>query len=380
MKIFGIIAEYNPLHRGHEYQIKRTRELLGQDSGYICLLDGNFVQRGEAALFNKHARAEAAVHCGADLVLELPLPYALSSAEGFAFGAVSILNRLNCVDYLSFGSESGDTKELYEIADLLLKPEIDELIIKELKNGIPYASARQRAAETLAGRPLNMLTQRNNILGVEYIKALTKLDSSIIPITIKRDFSFHSATELRGLNNCLDKLPCEAAEVFAAEIKAGRGPVRLASLETAILYKLRTMSREEFAGLPDATEGLGDRLFKLAGAESLDLLYKRAATKRYPEARIRRMVINAYLGIKAGTAKAELPNLYARVLAANSKGREIINRIDKAFPVITKPAHGRGSTLFELEAKATDLYVIGYPDALQRKGGSEWTRSPYIEL
>ena len=344
---------------------------------YACL-DGNFVQRGEPALFNKHARAKAAVLCGADLVLELPIPYALSSAEGFAFGAVSVLDRLKCVDYLSFGSECGDTKELNFTADLLLRTEIDELIIKELKSGIPYAAARQRAAETLAGCSLSMLTQRNNILGVEYIKALKKLGSSIEPITIERNFQFQSATELRGLVNCLDKLPINAAKVFADEIEAGRGPVRLSNLETAILYKLRTMSREDFAALPDATEGLGDRLYKLAGAESLKKLYKEAATKRYPEARIRRMVMSAFLGIMAGTAKAELPNLYARVLAVNNKGRDIINMISKDIPVITKPAHGKGSSLFELEARATDLYVLGYPNASQRIGGSEWTRSPYI--
>jgi predicted nucleotidyltransferase len=376
---FGIIAEYNPLHRGHEYQFKRTRELLGEDTGFICLLDGNFVQRGEPALFNKQARARAAVRCGADLVLELPLPYALSSAEGFAFGAVSLLNKLKCVDYLSFGSELGDIAELSHTAELLLRPEMDELIRNELKKGIPYALARQRAAEALAGSSLNLLTQRNNILGIEYIKALKKLGSDIKPITIKRNFGFSSATELRAKADCLDELPAAAAEVFKSEIESGRGPVRLKNLEPAILYKLRTMSREDFAALPDATEGLGDRLYKLAGSESLDKLYKEAATKRYPEARIRRMVMCAYLGIKADTAKNELNNLYARVLAANKRGRDIINMISKDMPVITKPAHGRGRALFELEARAADLYVLGYPAAAQRKGGSEWTGSPYIE-
>jgi len=378
MKIFAIIAEYNPFHRGHEYQILQTRELLGGDSGLICLLSGNFVQRGEPAMFDKHARARAAVLCGADLALELPLPYSLSSAEGFAFGAVSLLDRLGCVDCLSFGSECGSLEELDFAAELLLRPEMDGLIREELAGGVSYAAARQRAAERLAGRALPLLTERNNILGGEYIKALKRLRSSIEPLTVRRDRAFKSASELRRTEAYLGELPVRAAEVFAEEILAGRGPVRPENLETAVLARLRAMGREDFAALPDSGEGLADRFYKHRNCESLQKFYKEVSTKRYPEARIRRMTMCAYLGVGAGMAKAELPNLYARVLAANGRGRELVNKITGTIPVVTKPARGKGNSLFEFNARATDLYALGYPGTGNRRGGGDWLRSPWI--
>jgi predicted nucleotidyltransferase len=378
MKICAIISEYNPFHRGHEYQILQTRELLGADTGLICLMSGNFVQRGEPAIFDKHARAKAAVLCGADLVLELPLPYSISSAEGFGFGAVYLLDRLRCVDYLSFGSECGDISQLKSLAELFKRPEMDGLIKRELKGGIPYARARQLAAESLAGNELSLLAERNNLLGIEYIKALIKLGSGIEPITVKRNFEFKSASELRRTEGFLDELPVKAAAVYAEEILAGRGCVRPQNIETAVLMKLRTMRCDDFAALPDCSEGLENRLMKYSGSESLQKFYRDVSTKRYPEARIRRMTMCAYLGIKAGMAEKYLPDIYARVLAVGVNGRDIINKISGNITVITKPAHGKGNTLFELNARATDLYVLGHPGTANRRGGSEWTRSPFV--
>ncbi|MBR2880672.1 MAG: nucleotidyltransferase family protein, partial [Oscillospiraceae bacterium] len=206
MNIFGIISEYNPFHMGHKHHIDQTRELLGEDSGGICVMSGNFVQRGEAAAFTKNARAECAVHGGADLVLELPLPWAISSAEGFARGAVGILNACGVVTHLSFGSESGNVELLDDIAKLLLKHELDAIIKDALAEGMPYAAARQTAAEKLAGRSLPEMKSPNNILGIEYIKALYDQRSAIKPVTVARIGAGHdqngggdfpSASELR---------------------------------------------------------------------------------------------------------------------------------------------------------------------------------------
>ena len=173
MAIIGIIAEYNPFHTGHEYHIARRRELLGADSTVICVMSGDFVQRGEAALYSKFARAEAACRCGADLVIELPLPWALSSAEGFARGAVGLLGALGAT-HLSFGSECGDVQRLERIAENLIDPAVNAEISRELNENAnnSYASARQTVLARRLGDEAKLIEQPNNILAVEYLKAI----------------------------------------------------------------------------------------------------------------------------------------------------------------------------------------------------------------
>ncbi len=260
MKNAGIVAEYNPFHTGHLIHIEHTRQAIGEDAGIVCVMSGNFVQRGETAVYEKHARALAAVLSGADLVLELPVPYVLSSAEGFAFGAVSLLDSLKCVDYISFGSETGNVSELRKTAELLLEPALDSILKDELSRGVSYATARHIAAEKLSDQKLDILKTPNNILGIEYIKALIRLDSTIEPLTFKRVGAGHdkkeavndiaSASMLRErLRDGLDingYIPEAAALVFHEEVACGRAPVFMSGLETAVLSKLRTMSKEEY--------------------------------------------------------------------------------------------------------------------------------------
>lgn len=195
MKIAGITAEYNPLHFGHLYHIRQTKAALGEDAGIVCVMSGNFMQRGDVAILEKHARAEAAVRCGADLVLELPLTYALASAERFAYGAMSIFDALGNVGYISFGSESGDVSEIERAADVLLRPEMDKLIVENLKDGTSYAAARMASAEKISGRRMQVLVQPNDILAVEYGKAIRRLNSDMELLPVKRQGAGHDSLE-----------------------------------------------------------------------------------------------------------------------------------------------------------------------------------------
>ena len=241
MKTIGIIAEYNPFHRGHEAQLRLLRERFGPDCALVAALGGCFTQRGEAALFTKYARAEAAVRCGADLVLELPLPWAASSAEGFARGGVGVLDALGCVDTLAFGSECADLGRLERIAALTFSADYDALLRAKLGDGVGFAAARQRALEALAGEALPELRERNDILAVEYLRALKAQGSKMEPLPLRRFSEFPPASELREKGDFLPELPEGAAEVFRRETALGRraDPSRL---DAPILAKLRSMT------------------------------------------------------------------------------------------------------------------------------------------
>lgn len=394
MTICGIIAEYDPFHNGHAHHIAETRAALGEDTAVVCAMSGNFVQRGEPAVFEKHARAEAAVLCGADLVLELPLPWAMASAERFADGAVALLEATGVVTHLSFGSESGDLDAMHEIAELLLRPEMDGLIREELASGVSYAAARQRAAETLAGRPAELLSQPNHILGIEYLKAIRRRNAPLTPLTVRRAGAGHDAPgEGAGENPSASWLrqrlaageeissyvPPKAAEVFRRET-----PVFPETLETALLSRLRMLPGAAFAALPDASEGVENRLCRAAREEpDLGAVLAAAASRRYAVSRLRRMLWGAALGLTGADGAGEPP--YLRVLSANARGRALLAemRAAAALPVITKPAAAReldqgARRVFELEAGATDLFVLGFSDPERRRGGAEWRAGPVI--
>lgn len=393
MKIIGIIAEYNPFHNGHMYHIEESRKSVSEDTAVVCVMSGDFVQRGEAAIFSKYARAEAAVMCGADLVLELPLPWAISSAEKFSEGAVGLLDALGCIDYISFGSECGDLEILSKISSSLLNPSIHASIADELKTGISYASARQNAAAKQIGELAEYLSTPNNILAVEYLKALQNLDSRIKPITVRRFGAGHdeeggSASSIRMMiaagKSIYAYVPPQAMEVYTREMEQGRGPVTMSSLECAILSRLRMLKESDFASLPDNAEGLSNRIYSAVRAEtSLENIYSSVKTKRYALSRIRRMCISAALGIKAGDTDVIPP--FARILALNEKGRNVVKIISEksSIPVISKPAAVRRQPcecqrIFEIGSAAHDIYVLGYPSSSERRGDEDWRESPRI--
>ena len=415
MKTVGVICEYNPFHKGHAYHIEETRRIVSSECAIVCVMSGNYVQRGEPAVFNKHARAQAAVHGGADLVVELPAPYALQSAEGFAAAGVHLLDSMGVCGYISFGSESGDIEELACVSKAIATPEASVLMKEWLGAGLPYASAQQKAADAMLGKKAEALKSPNNLLGVEYLKALSSTGSAMQPITVKRAGGDHDgetgysasairknllrseATEDRNTESILKTefverlpeleaaaaaqvVPAPCAAVFDAEIEAGRGPISMESFELAMLSRLRAAG--SLSGLPGATEGLDRRILKYIASEATVAgILEKTKTKRYPMSRLRRMLLCACLGIDAADMKEPPP--YIRVLAMNATGMETLKTMRKkaALPIITKPASvkklsGRAVHLFNKEVAATDFYVLAYANANMRSGGQEWRISP----
>lgn len=396
MRVAGIVAEFNPFHNGHALLISRAREALGTDTAVVCAMSGDFVQRGEAAVWSKFARAEAAARCGADLVFELPLPWALSSAEGFARGGVGLLASLGVVDCLCFGSERGETAPLERAAEALLSPAFSAALKSELECGAPFAAARQRALASVADEDTAALLETpNNILAVEYIRAIYELGLDLGFMTVRREGAAHdapgqgsirSASELRnrlaaGKDN-RGLMPEAAAAVFERETERGRGPVLMENLEPMLLSRLRMLPDEAFSRLPDASEGLGNRLCAAVRDEpTLDGVLAAAKSKRYALSRIRRMTMCACLGITEGMAEGLPP--YARLLAATERGRALLRQAqDKSrVPIITKPASARRLPretlgIFELGSGARDLCVLAYRAAAERRGGGDWRTGP----
>ena len=401
MQIAGIIIEYNPMHRGHAYLLEQVRARLGADTALVGVMSGNFVQRGDFAIVGKHARARAAVESGMDLVLELPLPWAVSSAERFADGGVQVLEKTGLVTDLAFGSECGDAKTLKKAAEALLSPEVNDLIRRELTKGDSFAAARQRAlAALLPGEDALVLEWPNNTLGIEYCKALLRRGSKIRPMTVGRMGMRHDgqgpqtgpapATLIRealkrgNRDWALAEMTPAMGRVYEEEEAAGRAPVLLETCQRAILARLRSMSEADFAALDEGREGLYHRLYESSRtAVSVEEVCLSAKTKRYAYARLSRMTLWAYLGLRPADFPAEVP--YLRVLAANGTGRALLARMREtaSVPVLTKPADVRllspdAQALFALEARATDLYTLAYPDLSAARGGMEWREGPVI--
>ena len=401
MQIAGMIIEYNPLHSGHLHLVREARAQLGPETGVIGVMSGNFVQRGDFALVRQQARARGAVESGVDLVLELPLPWAVASAERFADGGVQVLAATGVVTHMAFGSECGDAEALREVADCLLSPAYEAGLRRLLREGMSYAACRQEVAAGILGKEkAALLTSPNNILGIEYCKALLRRGCAIQPLTVKRKGTdYHgtelveeipSATLLRSLlregerERALSLLPPAMGKAYEAEEAAGRAPVFRENCERAILARLRSMTETEFAALDEGGEGLYHRLYDASRqAASLEELLAAAKTKRYAYTRLQRMALWAYLGLTPGEFPGELP--YLRVLGANERGRDLLARMRKtaSVPILTKPADVRrlpepAQTLFAMEVRATDLYTLAYPDLSAARGGAEWREGPVI--
>ena len=412
----GIAAEYNPFHTGHAGQIARTREALGEDCAVVAVMSGSWTQQADCAIAGKWTRARLALMGGADLVLELPTVWACSSAESFAQGAVSILEAAGVIDALSFGSECGETGALERAAAALDSPDYPAALRPFLDQGLPFAAARQRAVEALAGEEIGGLLRRpNNNLGVEYIRALNALGSSIRPMTVLRSGADHNEAVSLFVKGSLsreeqNRLFWQAHPVLSASsiwmhlmdgewdlmepyLPAGGRAVlegntvslpALEKLRWAMLARARTMAAADWAALPDSggAEGLPRRLEKAGRTcTSLDEFFSLAKTKRYTRARLERLLLWAFLGLTAADVPERPP--YIRVLGFNSRGREVLKAMKRAarLPILTKPAHAReldgpGRRLFELEARCTDLYGLCLEHV--PAPGQEWTQGPVI--
>ncbi len=398
MAAAGIIAEYNPLHLGHCCQLRRLRALLGEETPVICAMSGNFVQRGDFALLGKHARAEAAVRSGADLVLEIPLSWACAPAERFAQGGVEVLLGTGLVTDLVFGSESADAGAIRSATEALLGPDFPEALRRELAGPHSFAAARQRALAGLIGEEgAEVLSRPNDILAVEYAKALSREGSEVHLVPILRQGAGHdedggeypSAGSIRRMiqegrrAEALAAMAPAMRELYEAEEARGRAPVFAAGAERAILAQLRRMGEADFLALDAGGEGLGNRLAAAAReAASLEELLDRAKTKRYAYSRLRRLALWAYLGLRPETLPARVP--YLRPLAMNQRGRALLAEARRrgALPILTKPADVRRLTpeaqaVFRREVLATDLYTLAFPGD-PAPGGAEWREGPRV--
>lgn len=395
MDICGIICEFNPFHHGHAYLLRAVRERLGDDCGIVCAMSGDFVQRGEAAAFAKHDRAAAAVACGADLVLELPLPWCTAGAETFARGGVGLLAATGLVTHLTFGSESGDMEGLRQTAEILDDPAMDQELREGLETGISYAAARQQAAEHLAGKSLPMLRTPNDILALEYLRALRHSGAGIEPFAVRRVGAGHDSLAAGPVYSAAAarEVLWAGGEVGGllpgpsyAALMSGAGPVAREQIETALLSRLRFLPEATFAAAPDAGAGEGfyRRVYEAARtAPELVAIPEAAATRRYPRARVRRLCLGAALGLRAGDAAGTPP--YLRVLAANGRGRELLRRMEATslLPLVTRPVtvrtlDARAQRIFTLGAQAADLLSLGYANVAQRAGDRDWRSGPVI--
>ena len=356
MKTVAIISEYNPFHNGHLYHTQKIREQFGNDTAIIAVMSGNYVQRGEAAVMEKWDRAKIAVECGINLVLELPFPYSMASAEYFAKAGVSIIDALGVVDVISFGSECGDIDSLVLAASNVISKEFDEEIknISDSSSSLGFAKIREMAYKNLYGSSVDISTP-NNILAIEYIKALKKINSNIVPHTIKRcgagyndEFieksDIQSATYIRSLFNENDYsakgyMP-NIAEYYISElVEKNAMPCSTERLWPAISSSIIKASASKIAGYAECGGGLSDRL-KSKANEAYDLksLTTLSSTKKYTTARIKRAVLFSFFGVTSSDLMEKVA--YTQVLAMDKIGQSLLKKIKKAgsIPAITRPS------------------------------------------
>ena len=401
--VVGIISEYNPFHNGHLYQIEKIREEFGADTAIIAVMSGNFVQRGGIAIADKALRAKCAVISGVNLVLELPFPFSMSSAEFFAKSAVNILNSLGCVDVLSFGSESGDIDTLVKIATAMSSniytDTVEELMASPESAKLGYPRICEQAFISLFGQGIDFDFSPNNILAVEYIKALISSNSSITPHTIKRhgnlfsdesivEGNIQSATAIRtAIANkdisALEFVPNITKNIVLDAIKTGDFPCDEEKLGTAIISSFRLNSPTTDEAIHDAAGGLYNRLKDISfKTNTIKDMVISAESKKFTKARIRRAIFNSFLSVTSSQVK-ELPQ-YTQILALDSIGRGILKSIRKRseFPILTKPSDTAdlgdvAKKQKELSDRADSVFQLAKP--LPKDGNLSVRFTPFVK-
>ncbi len=379
MANIGIISEFNPFHSGHKHLIDSVK---AENDTVISVMSGNFVQRADVSIYEKSERVRAALKNGVDLIIELPLPFSLATAQRFSAGGISILNSLGIIDKVCFGSECGDVDKLQEIADILSSDEFESKIAEHLKSGDTYAKIRTDILMEYGKVYSEILTNPNNILGVEYILAAKKLGANFKFETIKRTGAAHdssvpentaSASYIReqimcGKADCVKRfLPFDYSDNFAC----------IDNIENAILSSLRANNtRERYLALPDISEGIENRIVSaVKTASTLSELYNSIKTKRYTLSRIRRIILSAFLNLTEEIATQAPP--YIRILGFTEKGKEALSEISKktSLPIICTAKDAlamptKAAKVFELECTASDLWALSlnYP----QKCGNEY--------
>ena len=363
MQTVGVICEYNPFHLGHARQLELLRQKLGPETAIVCLMSGNYVQRGEPAIFDKCVRARAAVEAGADLVLELPVTAVLRSAEGFAAEGVRIRSALGC-GFLGFGCESGDGDASLRAAEASCMPEFEQALHTNMQTGLSYAAARQRALEAL-GQDGQLLMKPNDILAFEYCRALLTQNSPMRPLAVLRPGDYHaytpdaenpSATAVRRLilsgGDWRRYVPAECLYEEAA-------PHALIWGERAMLARLRGLEKQDWARAAHGSEGLWSKVWRAVQTQpDYEHILEAAKSKRYPRTRLQRLLLCAYLGIDAGQL-AEVPP-YVRALAFDERGQTLLRQAKKRGEICLVNAGQRPPDLpyYAMECRAADLYTL----------------------
>ena len=392
MRIVGIIAEYNPFHNGHQYHIEKSLELTGADAA-IVVMSGDFVQRGTPAILPKHLRAHMALNGGASLVIELPVPYATGSAEFFANGSVSLLDKLGCVDAICFGSERGDLELLKELAKILVEEpsKYKELLSHYLKQGNSFPLARQYAMrDYLQSDQVNtILAEPNNILGIEYLKALYRLKSNIEPYTIQRisshyhdqelQESYSSASAIRNVikKDCLDSLKTQLSEETLKLLEENyqiRYPIYANDFSLLLKYRLIHETKESLAEYADVSEELANRIINRKNEYiNFEQFCELLKTKEMTYARISRSLIHILLNIKRNHY-TEIE--YARILGFRKCDSKLLSYINKSttIPLVTKLSAYPEYTGLQLDIQTADLYESGVTEKFNTPFCSEYTQ------
>ena len=388
-KRIGIIAEYNPFHNGHLYQIQKAKELTGADT-VITVMSGNFTQRGDTSLINKIEKGKIELQNEVDMVIELPTIYSISSAENFALGGVKILNEIGNIDYLVFGIEEENLEKLQAIADVLVN-EDDEFkrnIKEELDKGNSYPKAREIVLKKVLSSENveNIMQKPNNILAIEYLKALKTTNSKIKPFAIKRKNTMHndeninenyaSGTYIRKLfiennfNEIKKVVPKYTYERLLELKNQGTYVSSINDFSDIVIYKIRTMTKEEISQIADVNEGLENSI-KLASTtcKTIDEIIDKVSTKRYTKTRISRILTYILLDItKSEMEQSKNANQYIRVLGINKKCEGILKTINnnKLITSLKKfEENNRENQLLNIDKKATEIYTIKYPKSVQ---------------
>lgn len=402
MVTVAVISEYNPFHLGHKYHIDKIREEFGDDTQIIAIMSGNYTQRGEIAFADKNLRAKLAVLSGVNLVLELPFPYSISSAEFFASAGVHIANSLGCVDYLSFGSELGDIEALTKIAKKLssqkYKAELKQKIADNKNSKTGYPELCEATYNSLYNEALGNIFTPNNILALEYIKALNSSKSRIKPHTVKRCGSGYNESEIakntfpsamairekmvKGDISALDFLP-NIAKNELLSVLGKDFPTSAEKLDSAIISTFRLNSPTEKRDIHDAAGGLYNRLHSASfEADSIQSLTALCETKKYTTARIKRAIWYSYIGVTSSDVKSK-PE-YTQLLALDGTGRRVLKTIKKCgtIPIITKPScsdnlSARAKTQKALSDKADSVFQLTKPAPVS--GNYSLLCSPFVK-
>lgn len=409
-KVLGIVAEYNPFHNGHFYHMQESKKITEADS-CICVISGNFTQRGEPSIVNKWAKTYMALCCGADLVIELPTIYSISSAENFASGAIKIFDSLKIVTDISFGTECNDLATLNNIANVFYSEPANykTILNHELKRGLSYPMARENAVLMYLNdikRYANVLSNSNNILAIEYLKALKQQKSMIQPNIVPRKNvyyndqkivdDFASATAIRKLMlnreyaEVRKVVPRSTYQIVGEEYKKNHIILGIKKYEKEIIYALRVMPIEEVQNLPDVNEGL-EFAIKKAASETNDIeeLIEKVKSKRYTQTRIQRILLYVLLGItKKDMEDSKKMVPYVRVLGFNSRGKILISEIMNQNPklnMITSvgkyvnkkmPKNKQLTRMLDLDINATNIYTLGYGG--ESKANLDYTQNMII--